>query len=115
MTPQTRALLADLAASLLLAALFVIFVLAAVAAYLVVSGLRIARREAPLRLDRAAGYAREAATYAVETSTAVIAPQVRLVSTWAGVRAGVRSLLGRGPSNGSAEQAGGSGPPETSD
>jgi hypothetical protein len=100
-TPETRALLADLSASLILAGVFLVLVLCTVLAFLLARGLGAARRGAPQRLELATRYALGAARQSRQTALAVIEPQVRVMSAWAGIRAGARALL-----------AGGTKPPE---
>lgn len=111
MTPETRLLLANCAGSFLLLLAFIFMAFLTVAAFMLFRGLQQVRRAAPERIGVAAGLASSAAARTRETATAVVSPQVRLASAWAGVRAGARALLS-GPLDGSiAEHDDGPTPP----
>lgn len=92
MTHDTLSALANVAASAMLTGVFLSFLLLTVLAYLAARGLREARRQSPDQLARAARLARDASVQVRETSLSVVRPQVRLASTWAGIRAAVRAI-----------------------
>lgn len=108
--------LANLAGSFLMVVAFLLLVAGTVLLYMVWRGLKMARAEihviAPLLLDRA----RRTQGSIVARSDAVTTPQIRILSGWAGARAGLRALFtGRPalpdvPEPGGAPGAGGAPP-----
>jgi hypothetical protein len=89
-------LLANCAGSFLLLLLFLVLLSAAVGLVVVARYLRLARRELPGLMARAEGYALTVEETTHTTAEAVVEPQIRVASAWAGLKAGARALLGRG-------------------
>ncbi len=109
MDTSTRILLANLAGSFLLLVAFLLLAVSAVVLFMLWRGLAVVRPEL-VRLVREAGrYVREADVAARQTLHAVITPQIRIASSWVGLKAGARALVGR--ADRSARQSAHEGPP----
>lgn len=93
MTAETRALLADCAGSYILLMAFVGLVLMSTALFMVWRGLLAARRATPRGMAVVRDIASQAGDRTRDTAAAVIAPQIRLSSAWAGLKAGARVLV----------------------
>jgi|GEM_PF-5514013 hypothetical protein len=93
MTPETRTILADLGASFLLLLVFVALCLATVVLYLVWRGVKMGRVQGPVYMVQVLDYIRAAEDSARDLSETSIEPQVRIVTTWAGLKAGARALI----------------------
>jgi hypothetical protein len=90
-----RVLLADLAATLLMVLLFIGFGLATVLLFLVWRGLDRFGERLPGYAVLVETHLRRVEATSRAMSQAVIDPQIRLASGWAGVKAGIRSLIAR--------------------
>ena len=95
MTSETRFLLANCGASLLLFVAFLLLALLTAGSYLLWRGLMQVRAAVPEGMSRIGVGADLVAARTRATTVAVVSPQIRLVTAWAGLRAGVRALLGR--------------------
>lgn len=93
MTAETRALLADCAGSYILLMAFVALVLMSTALFMAWRGLMEARRATPGGMAVVRDLATQAGTSTRDTAAAVVAPQIRLSSAWAGLKAGARVLV----------------------
>lgn len=96
MTPETRAILANLGASFLLLLAFLALCVAIVVLYLVWRGLRMGRQVGPTYMAQVVAYVRTAEYEARDVSESGLRPQIRMVSAWAGAKAAARALV-RGP------------------
>ena len=93
MTPETRTILADLSASFLLLMMFVALCLFTVVLYMVWRGVKIGRAQGPVYMVQVLDYIRAAEVSARDLAETSIEPQVRIVTAWAGVKAGARALI----------------------
>jgi len=92
MTEATRDMLATAAGSLIVLVAFVLLVAASAALFMVWRGLLRARAEVgPLAL-RARELARETEDTTAGAAHAVLGPQIRAASAWAGLKAAARAL-----------------------
>ncbi len=96
MTASVRTPLAELAAVVLLVALFLALAVATVALYLLARGLRKLTSGFEAQAPRAVAAARQLEVASRELAQSAIEPQIRLASSIVGLRAGLRTLL-RGP------------------
>jgi hypothetical protein len=105
----TRAILASCAASFMLFGAFALFTASSVALYGAWRGLRSLRRGLPPQAAMVQGYVSLARTKTHDTTGAVVEPQIRFLSMWAGLLAALAALFslgsdeadtgpGRGPS-----------------
>ena len=102
---QTRILLASCAASFLLFSAFAIFTAASVALYGAWRGLRSLRAGLPPKATVLRGYLDLAQARTSQTTGAVVGPQIRVLSLWAGLKALLRALLTFGPPGPSGTQS----------
>lgn len=86
---------ANCAASFLLLLAFLLLSGLSVGLFMALRGLQTARRELPWRLQLLDIYLRDAGEATQTTAHAVVDPQVRVFSTWIGLKAAARVLLGR--------------------
>jgi len=95
---ETLHAVADVAGSVLLLLAFLLLVAAIVALYMLWRGLRMARSEVATLAPRVVDYAVRTETGVDEGSATMLEPQIRAISAWAGIRAGVRALVTGAPS-----------------
>jgi hypothetical protein len=86
---------ANCAGAFLMLVAFVLLAAVAVALHFLWRGLVISRRSLPEAMALVLGYVEKVQRGTAVTTAAAVEPQVRLASTWAGVKAGTRSLVGR--------------------
>jgi len=86
-------MLANCAGSLLMLTAFVGIVLLTAGAILTLRALRAARQQARPRMGAASRLAWSAAERARQSASAVVRPQLQLAGWWAGLRAGLRTLV----------------------
>lgn len=88
-------LAANCAASILMFAAFCGFVAFTVVLYSALRALRATRRALPQHFDAVRIHVEQASSATRQTTDDLIRPQIAVASTWAGVRAGTRSLFGK--------------------
>lgn len=93
---ENLSLAADCAASLLMFATFIFLVAGTVVLYSAWRALRSARKALPQYLEMAGESVQRVSSEAQRSTDALIRPQIAVASTWAGIRAGATSLIGRG-------------------
>jgi len=103
MTPETRAVLANCAGSFLLLLAFLLLILTSAVLLLILRGLWLARRAGPEQVARVQLLADRARVQTSATAASVVGPQIRLASSWVGIKAGARSLLNSTPTSPSAD------------
>jgi hypothetical protein len=90
---QTRTILASCSASFLLFGVFALFTALSVALYGAWRGLRSLRNGLGPKAANVQGYLQLARGHTSRATGAVVEPQIRWLSLWAGLRAALRALL----------------------
>jgi hypothetical protein len=98
---------ANVAGAILLFLQFLALVAVAVVLYMLWRGLRAARARLASAMPQVLAHVQHVQSTTTATADAIVAPQVRLLSAWAGVKAGARALLRRDGGT-AAEEGGGS-------
>jgi len=91
--PETLRVLANLAASFLLLLAFLSLSVVTVALAMLWRGLKLGRAGVPHFAPRLVEYARRVEAETRHATAVVLEPQVRLLSQWAGVKAGMRAFV----------------------
>ncbi len=91
---ENLSLAANCAASILMFAAFCGFVTATVVLYSAVRALRATRRALPDHIVAARTHIEKAVSITLHSTDEVVRPHIAVASTWAGVRAGMMSLIG---------------------
>jgi hypothetical protein len=92
---QTRVILASCSASFLLFGVFALFTALSVALYGAWRGLRGLRSGLSPQAANLQGYLQLARGHTTRATGAVVEPQIRWLSLWAGLRAALRALFTR--------------------
>ena len=90
---ETLSTLANLSASFLLLISFLLHVVAIVALYMIWRGIRMARDQVAILAPQVLAYTLQAQEVTYGTSDEMLTPQIHAISLWAGVRAGVYTLI----------------------
>lgn len=90
---ETLSTLANLSASFLLLVAFLLLVVAIVALYMIWRGIRMARDQVAILAPQVLAYTLQAQEGTYGASEEMLTPQIHAISLWAGVKAGVYTLI----------------------